>query len=467
MKILLFFTLQLISGQVGCVYVIGYPGGDVLIYCEDIKYGFNEKYFCKLKQNQCEDRIVTQAQNRWNHTERFSLYDAHGENFGGLLVVTVKQPSLQDAGSYQCGETGAWNHTVKLTLNSGEKDPTKKPESTVETTTEESKCKFQSVFSGPVIITVCVCVTVLLIGGSALIYKLVHNKTPGSVSRDSRAGTNRTADRHYENASFEDQNIVIGQDNQDRHPNTTQSHSAYLTLNPINNQSHSGYQTLNPTAIQSHSGYQTLNPTAIQSHSGYQTLNPTTIESHSGYQTLNPTTIQSHSGYQTLNPTAIQSHSGYQTLNPTTIESHSGYQTLNPITIQSHSGYQTLNPTTIQSHSGYQTLNPTTLQSHSGYQTLNPTTIQSHSGYQTLNPSTKQSHSGYQTLNPTTIQSHSGYQTLNPNTNQLRSTYQSLKPNINQSHLAYQNLNINTTQLQLAYQTLKPSTTNHIPHTRP
>ncbi|KAL7852025.1 hypothetical protein SRHO_G00178100 [Serrasalmus rhombeus] len=207
MKILLFFTLQLISGQVGCVYVIGYPGGDVLIYCEDNNYGFNEKYFCKLKQNQCEDRIVTQAQNRWNHTERFSLYDAHGENFGGLLVVTFKQPSLQDAGSYQCGETGAWNHTVKLTLNSGEKDPTKKPESTVETTTEESKCKFQSVFSGPVIITVCVCVTVLLIGGSALIYKLVHNKTPGSVSRGSHAGTNRTADRHYENASFEDQNI--------------------------------------------------------------------------------------------------------------------------------------------------------------------------------------------------------------------------------------------------------------------
>ncbi|KAL6482324.1 hypothetical protein MHYP_G00104040 [Metynnis hypsauchen] len=166
MKILLFFTLHLISGQVGCVYIISYPGGDVLIYCEDDNYGFNEKYFCKLKQNQCEDRIVIQAQNRWNHTERFSLYDAHGENFGGLLVVTFKQPSLQDAGSYQCGETGVWNHTVKLTLN--------------------------SVFSGPVIITVSVCVTVLLTGGSALIYTLVLNKTPGSVSSSSHAGTNRT-----------------------------------------------------------------------------------------------------------------------------------------------------------------------------------------------------------------------------------------------------------------------------------
>ncbi|KAL7845215.1 hypothetical protein AOLI_G00234070 [Acnodon oligacanthus] len=382
---------------------------------------------------------------------RFSISDDRESKDLSVRISNVRE---DDGGVYYCG---VWNRGESLSYYSLFKEINLQV--TVEkTTTEDPKRKDQSVSSDLVVITVCVCVTVLLIGGSALIYKVVHNKTQGSVSSISHARTNRTADRHYENASFEDQNIVTGQDNQDQHPNTTQSSSAYLILNPNTNQSHSGYQTLNPNTNQSHSGYQTLNPTSTQSHSAYQNLNPNSNQSHSGYQTLNPNTIQSHSGYQTLNPNTIQSHSGYQTLNPTSTQSHSAYQNLDPNTNQSRSGYQTLNPNTIQSHSGYQTLNPNTIQSHSGYQTLNPNTIQSHSGYQTLNPNTNQSHSGYQTLNPNTIQSRSGYQTLNPNTIQSHSGYQTLNPTSTQSHSAYQNLNPNTNQSRSGYQTLNPNT---------
>ncbi|KAL6482373.1 hypothetical protein MHYP_G00104530 [Metynnis hypsauchen] len=42
----------------------------------------------------------------------FTLYLISG------LTVTYRQLSLQDAGSYQCGEAGVWNHTVNLIVNS-------------------------------------------------------------------------------------------------------------------------------------------------------------------------------------------------------------------------------------------------------------------------------------------------------------------------------------------------------------
>ncbi|KAL7845192.1 hypothetical protein AOLI_G00233840 [Acnodon oligacanthus] len=72
MKILLIFTFYLIPGPVSCFDVIGYAGGIVVIYCRDKR----------------ED-----------------------------LTVIYRNLSLQDAGSYQCGETGVWNHTVNLEVN--------------------------------------------------------------------------------------------------------------------------------------------------------------------------------------------------------------------------------------------------------------------------------------------------------------------------------------------------------------
>ncbi|XP_066510777.1 polymeric immunoglobulin receptor-like [Hoplias malabaricus] len=72
MKIFLIFTFFLISGPVGCFDVIGYTGGTVSIYFYHQQYGQNGTYFF------------------------------------------YRNLSLQDSGSYQCGETGGWSHDVEL-----------------------------------------------------------------------------------------------------------------------------------------------------------------------------------------------------------------------------------------------------------------------------------------------------------------------------------------------------------------
>ncbi|XP_036412921.1 uncharacterized protein LOC118797764 [Colossoma macropomum] len=112
MKIFLIFILYLISGPVGCFDVIGYPGGSVVIYCSHSQYGEFDKYFCRKPLNECAFIKSNQTQNTWSHKERLSLYDSSG----GLIVI-YRNLSLQDAGSYQCGETGVWNHTVNLKVN--------------------------------------------------------------------------------------------------------------------------------------------------------------------------------------------------------------------------------------------------------------------------------------------------------------------------------------------------------------
>ncbi|KAL6482322.1 hypothetical protein MHYP_G00104020 [Metynnis hypsauchen] len=121
---------------------------------------------------------------------RFSISDDRESKDLSVRISDVRE---DDGGVYFCG---VWNRGESLSYYSLFKEinlqVTVESTTTTTTTTEEPKCKVQSVSSGPVIITVCVCVTVLLIGGSALIYKLVHNKTQGSVSSSSHAGTNRT-----------------------------------------------------------------------------------------------------------------------------------------------------------------------------------------------------------------------------------------------------------------------------------
>ncbi|KAL7845186.1 hypothetical protein AOLI_G00233780 [Acnodon oligacanthus] len=114
MKALLIFTLYLISGPVSSFDVIGYPRG---------------------------------------------------------LMVIYRNLSLQDAGSYRCGETRVWNHDVNLKVNSAIYRTT----TTAPTTVESSKT-----FSSPVIISISVCVVLLLIGGLALIFCIViHRKKQG------------------------------------------------------------------------------------------------------------------------------------------------------------------------------------------------------------------------------------------------------------------------------------------------
>ncbi|KAL6482393.1 hypothetical protein MHYP_G00104730 [Metynnis hypsauchen] len=112
MKIFLILILYLNSGPVGCFDVIGYPGGSVVIYFSHNKYGELDKYICRKPLNECAFIKSNQARNSWSHEDRLSLYDSPG----GLIVI-YRNLSLQDAGSYQCGEAGVWNQTVNLKVN--------------------------------------------------------------------------------------------------------------------------------------------------------------------------------------------------------------------------------------------------------------------------------------------------------------------------------------------------------------
>ncbi|KAL6482363.1 hypothetical protein MHYP_G00104430 [Metynnis hypsauchen] len=108
MKALFICTLYLISGPAGCFDVIGYQGGSVMIYCTP---KVDAKYFCKLKQNQCENAKPHEIfeQNRWIHTGKLALHDS-----SGTFSAIFRQLSLQDDGTYRCGENGKWSHDINL-----------------------------------------------------------------------------------------------------------------------------------------------------------------------------------------------------------------------------------------------------------------------------------------------------------------------------------------------------------------
>ncbi|XP_049325601.1 uncharacterized protein LOC103030703 isoform X2 [Astyanax mexicanus] len=106
MKILLVFTLYLISGPVGCFDVIGYAGGMVTILCKNQQYGMSDKYFCNKKAEQC---IRVNTQNPSIHKDRVSLHES-----SGVLTVFYRDLSLEDSGLYECGEIGRWSHFMNL-----------------------------------------------------------------------------------------------------------------------------------------------------------------------------------------------------------------------------------------------------------------------------------------------------------------------------------------------------------------
>ncbi|XP_066510845.1 polymeric immunoglobulin receptor-like [Hoplias malabaricus] len=106
MKTLLIFTFSLISGPVCCFDMTGYLSGSVRVYCYHQQYGQNNKYFCKNGTDEC---MNVQTQNTWVHKERLSIVKTPG-----ALTVVCRNLSLQDSGSYRCGETGGWSHDVEL-----------------------------------------------------------------------------------------------------------------------------------------------------------------------------------------------------------------------------------------------------------------------------------------------------------------------------------------------------------------
>ncbi|KAG9262822.1 hypothetical protein AMEX_G24723, partial [Astyanax mexicanus] len=97
-----------LTGPAACFDVIGYSRGSVIIFCNN-KLSGNDGYFCKESTNQCVFMEPDHQQNSWDYEDRVSL-----RNRSGKLRVFYQDLSLEDAGLYQCGETGVWNQTVNL-----------------------------------------------------------------------------------------------------------------------------------------------------------------------------------------------------------------------------------------------------------------------------------------------------------------------------------------------------------------
>ncbi|XP_058258051.1 polymeric immunoglobulin receptor-like isoform X2 [Hemibagrus wyckioides] len=118
MKILLIFTLCLISDGGASKEVTGYSGGGVLIKCKyDTEYRQNTKYFCKGSWPGCSDQIKTEVKNQWVNSGRFSLYD---DTKSAEFWVMIRELTVQDTGTYQCGvDIKSWTDiytTVELNV---------------------------------------------------------------------------------------------------------------------------------------------------------------------------------------------------------------------------------------------------------------------------------------------------------------------------------------------------------------
>ncbi|XP_047669190.1 CMRF35-like molecule 8 [Tachysurus fulvidraco] len=101
MKILLIFTLCLISDGGASKEVTGYSGGGILIKCKyDTEYKDKQKYFCKGSWPGCTDQIKTGDKNQWVNSRRFSLFD---DTKSSEIWVMIRELTVQDTGTYQCG----------------------------------------------------------------------------------------------------------------------------------------------------------------------------------------------------------------------------------------------------------------------------------------------------------------------------------------------------------------------------
>ncbi|XP_053492999.1 polymeric immunoglobulin receptor-like isoform X2 [Ictalurus furcatus] len=110
MKILLIFTLCLISDGGDSKKVTGYSGGGVLIKCKYYtKYRENQKYFCKGSVPGCSDQIKTGAKNEWINSGRFSLFD---DTKSAEFSVKIRELTVEDTGMYYCGVNLPWENDI-------------------------------------------------------------------------------------------------------------------------------------------------------------------------------------------------------------------------------------------------------------------------------------------------------------------------------------------------------------------
>ncbi|XP_017343663.1 CMRF35-like molecule 8 isoform X2 [Ictalurus punctatus] len=96
MTILLIFTLSLISGPVGCVDVIGYSGGSVIMVSKLSWSSVNSNYICKMENIMCTDILRSNTGESNVQVERFRLY----RQKDGFLTMFIRRLKPQDAGRY-------------------------------------------------------------------------------------------------------------------------------------------------------------------------------------------------------------------------------------------------------------------------------------------------------------------------------------------------------------------------------
>ncbi|KAL7845170.1 hypothetical protein AOLI_G00233620 [Acnodon oligacanthus] len=267
MKIVFIFTTFLISGPVSCFNVIGYPGviNRKLSLHDSGLYQCGETGVWKLEVNltvetdPCCLRLNTVSGNlgetvtiSCSYPEEFErntkvLFKLDGLLFTDLihttesrigrfsisedrrskvLSVRISDVREDDGGVYYCG---VWTGGPSVSYYSLY-------------TETQLQVTGSSDITILLIISACVCVALLLIGGSALVYKLRYS---GFTSR--RSGTNDETDGHYENDQPTNQeNIHMGPVYQNLKPNTNQPDSVYQSLIPNTNQWLSVYQSLKP-----------------------------------------------------------------------------------------------------------------------------------------------------------------------------------------------------------------------------
>ncbi|MCJ8729845.1 hypothetical protein PDJAM_G00111030 [Pangasius djambal] len=114
MKILLIFTLCLISDGRSSKEVTGYSGGGVHIKCKyDKKYTEKEKYFCKDSWLVCSVQIKTGNKNKWVNSGRFSLFD---DTKSAEIRVMIRELTIEDTGKYRFGIDIGWERDIYTPL---------------------------------------------------------------------------------------------------------------------------------------------------------------------------------------------------------------------------------------------------------------------------------------------------------------------------------------------------------------
>ncbi|XP_066517438.1 CMRF35-like molecule 8 isoform X2 [Hoplias malabaricus] len=100
MKILLVFSLYLISAAGGSRRVTGFSGGGVLIKCRyEKQYTSNTKSFCRSSVPNCAVHIKTEGKTEWVNSGRFSLVDNTSAAFFSVMITNL---TVEDSGEYQC-----------------------------------------------------------------------------------------------------------------------------------------------------------------------------------------------------------------------------------------------------------------------------------------------------------------------------------------------------------------------------